>query len=61
MDPQQFEEGQPSSSQQQEPDQHDEFDNHSDDYAESIKENSIQQTKTRFDKDLDLNTEGNYN
>ena len=59
MDPQQFEERPPSPSQQQEPDQHDDFDNHSDDDAESVKENSIQQTKTGFDKDLDLNTEGN--
>ena len=60
MDPQQFKERPPSPSQQQELDQHDDFDNHGDDDAESVEENPIQETKTRFDNDLDLNTEGNY-
>ena len=60
MDPQQFEERPPSPSQQQKLDQHVDIDNHGGEDAESIEENSIQQTKTGFDNDLDLNKEGNY-
>ena len=59
MDPQQFEQSPPSPSQQQQPDHHDDSHNHGDDDAESIQENSIEQTNTGFDKDLDFNTEGN--
>ena len=59
MDLQQFEQSPPSPYQQQQPDDHDHYHNHGDDDAESVQENSIEQTNTGFDKDLDLNTECN--
>ena len=59
MDPQQFEQTPPSPSQQKQTDLHEDSQNHGNDDADSIKEKSIEQTNTRLDKHLDVNTEGN--